>query len=309
MEEGGVDGLFQRESADHARDSVASAAASSCASAASSDLTTDLELQTARFITIIPARLDRPGREEPAISLLPSLEAIDRMDRKIEEALRPWENALVAVQEARSCTSTSTRVTGQLNERGDRLLTGNREELTDAPNRAPIVPRRPVARGDGQPVPSSSALEAHHRTQAMLPRGARADAHWSAEDAQRRAPSPSPSELSISETVFDVRRPTPAPPMGRSDLASLPSQRPSGLQRDSRAPGADFSLGLRPGEARPGSGVGREEDVPAVLVPGGWLGIGGDNHPLARVSRRRDRNGPDEEEDRGLRETGRGGER
>lgn len=302
MEEGGVGGLFQRESADHARDSVASAAASSCAETASSELTTHPELQTGRVITILPARVDLPRRGEVDRFLLPSLDAIDRMDRQIDEALSLWEDVLVEGKEARP--STSTGVTGQPNERGDKLLTGSRERLTNAPIWAPIAPRSPVARRNGQPVPPSSAPGAHHHTQARPPLGDRADAHRGAEEAQQRALSPPSSELSISDTVFHVRRRTPPPPVRRSDLASLPSQRPDGLRWGSRSPGAAASLGLRPSDARLGSGPGIE-DVPAVLVPGGWLGIGGDNHPPARVSRRRGRDGPDEEE--GARDTRRRG--
>ncbi|KAI3399272.1 hypothetical protein diail_7436 [Diaporthe ilicicola] len=295
MEEGGVSGLSQRESVVHASDSVASAAASSCASTSSSGLTADPELQTARVVTVRPARVDHPRPEVTDRSLLPSLAGIGRMDRRIEEALRLWEDVPVVGQDSQTSMS-SAGVTGQPSESDDEMLTVNRQDLTTGLKNAPTAQHTPVARGDGHPVPSSTP-RAHH-VQARPPRGSRADANQSAERAQRRAlPSPSPSDFSIAETVFDVRRRTPPPAAAaprRSDLASLPSRRPGGLQRGSRGPRED---------ARPAFGSGRMDDVPAVLVPGGWLGIGGDHDPLAQVSRRRDRDGPDSEERRHSRGT------
>lgn len=113
------------------------------------------------------------------------------------------------------------------------------------------------------------------------PGAGNADGHPAGvEYAQSRPASPTASESSIAETVFDVRRPTPPPPSPpQSDVVSLPSSR----RRDG---------------THPSSGVGQEEAVPAALVPRGWLGLGG-SHPPPQVSRRRARGDPEgEEEDR-----------
>lgn len=112
------------------------------------------------------------------------------------------------------------------------------------------------------------------------------------EHAHPRRSSPVPSESSITETVFDVRRPTPPPrPPG---VASLPSSQ----RRAVTAAGPPG--GLRRGGAYPGSDIEQEEAVPAVLVPGGgrgWLGLGG-SQPPPQVSRRQGRDDPNDEEEK-----------
>lgn len=101
--------------------------------------------------------------------------------------------------------------------------------------------------------------------------------------------SPVPSDSSITETVFDVRRPTPPPrPPGVTTL-------PSSQRRAATAAGP--SGGLRRGGAYAGSDIVQEQAVPAVLVPGGgrgWLGLGG-SQPPPQVSRRQGRDDPDDE--------------
>lgn len=119
------------------------------------------------------------------------------------------------------------------------------------------------------------------------------------EHAHPRRSSPVPSESSITETVFDVRRPTPPPrPPG---LTSLPSSQ----RRAVTAAGP--SGGLRRGGAYPGSDIEQEEAVPAVLVPGGgrgWLGLGG-SQPPPQVSRRQGRDDPDDEGENEVQRRGR----
>lgn len=111
------------------------------------------------------------------------------------------------------------------------------------------------------------------------------------EHTHPRRSSPVPSDSSIAETVFDVRRPTPPPrPPG---VVSLPSSQ----RRAVTAAGP--SGGLRRGGAYAGSDIEHEHSVPAVLVPGGgrgWLGLDGSQTP-SQVSRRQGRDDPDDEEE------------
>ncbi|KAJ0108489.1 hypothetical protein J7T55_002093 [Diaporthe amygdali] len=306
VEEGGVGGLFHHDR-DEFNDSAASAAASTSTSLRSSGPSTDEVVYTAQAVTICPARAGQRRREEVDMSLLPSLAAIDRMDRLINETIGVWEDAPVAEREGQPDFPTVEEVDKQVNERGDRLLTGIRERTITAPNRVPIAPYTRVAEGDAQTNPSSD-LGTHHTQETPHPYGSRTDAYpKDGEQAKRRPPSPTPSESSIAETIFHVRRPTPPPSETRaapwqSSRASLPSQ----LSRERAAGGSD---GLQRGGMGPATALRDQppsitdadldarredvpvrlpEDVPSVLVPGGWMGLGG-SVSTAQASRRQDR--------------------
>lgn len=306
VEEGGVSGLFHHDR-DAFNDIAASVAASTSASLGSSGPSTDGLVHTAQAVTIRPARAEQPRREEVDMSLLPSLAAIDRMDRLIDETIGVWEDAPAAEREGQPDFPTFEEVDKQVNERGDRLLTGIRERTITAPNRVPIAPYTQVAGGDAQANPSSD-LGTHHTQETSHPYGSRTDAYpRDGEQAKRRTPSPTPSESSIAETIFNVRRPTPPPSQARaapwqSSLASLPSQlsresaagRSDGLQRGGMGPATalrDQPPGITDADLdarREDAPVGLPEDVPSVLVPGGWLGLGG-SVSTAQASRRQDR--------------------
>lgn len=275
MEEGGVSGLCRRNSGD-ASDGDASAdpsdsSSSSCASAESSAMTVDGEIiRTARAVTIHPTRAAYPYDGVIAVNR-PSLPAeLDRMDERLEDALEfltDFSPGTVAPTQA-----------------GDEdvyfMLTGDRESAITLPDLDQV--------GEGRLGPQ--LLTEPHYTQGRPPLAGNADGHPAGvEYSQSRPASPTPSESSIAETVFNVRLPTPPPPPPpQPDVVSLPSSR--------RHAGAAVgqSGGGRPGGTYPSSGVRQEEAVPAVLVPGGWLGLGG-SHPPPQVSRREVRGDPDGE--------------
>lgn len=260
MEEGGVSGLCRRNSGD-ASDGDASAdpyysSSSSCASAGSSAMAVDgAIIRTARAVTIHPQRAAYPYDGVTAVNRPPLPAELDRMDERLEDALE-------FLTDFSPGTVTPTQA-GDEDE--DLMLTGDRESTITLPNL-------------DQPSEGrlgSLSLPEPHYTQARPLLEGNADGHpASAEYGRSRPASPTASESSIAETVFDVRRPTPPPPPPpQPDVVSLPSSR--------RRDGAD-----------PSSGVGQEEAVPAALVPRGWLGLGG-SHPPPQVSRRRARVDPE----------------
>lgn len=255
VEEGGVSGLYQRESG-HASsgttsDAVDSSTSSSHASAATSPSAVGgITLHTARAVTIRTARVADPYPfDGEAVVHRPPLPAeLDRMDELLDDALAFWGGV-----------SPGVIAPAHASDEGEgEMLTDNRDSIVTAPERDPDD-------ADGLPI------EVEH--------------------TRSRRSSPVPSDSSIAETVFDVRRPTP--PLRPPGVASLPSS-----QRHAVA-AAGPSGGLRRGGAYTGSDIEQERAVPAVLVPGGgrgWLGLGG-SQPPPQVSRRQGRDDPDDEEE------------
>ncbi|KAK7714132.1 hypothetical protein SLS64_004229 [Diaporthe eres] len=266
MEEGDVSGLCRRNSGD-ASDGDASAdpsysSSSSRASIESSAMAVEVAtIRTARAVTIHPTRAAFPYDGVTAVNRPPLPAELDRMDERLEDALEFLTDF----------SSGTVEPTQAGDEDEDLMLTGDRESTITLPNL-------------DQPSEGrlgSLSLPEPHYTQARPPLEGNADGHPASVDyGQSRPASPTASESSIAETVFDVRRPTPPPPSPpQPDVVSLPSSR----RRDG---------------THPSSGLGQEEAVPAALVPRGWLGLGG-SHPPPQVSRRRARGDPEgEEEDR-----------
>lgn len=256
VEEGGVSGLYQRQSGhasggDTESDAADSPASSSHASAAGSSSAADeTAVHTARAVTIRPVRVadHYPFDGEATVHRPPVPAELDRMDGLLDDALSFWSGVSPGL----------AAPTQASDECEDEMLTDDRESIT-------TVSDRDANKADGL------SIEVEH--------------------THPRRSSPVPSESSIAETVFDVRRPTPPPrPPG---LTSLPSSQ----RRADTAAGP--SGGLRRGGAYPGSEIEQEQAVPAVLVPGGgrgWLGLGG-SQPPPQVSRRQGRDEPDEEDE------------
>lgn len=288
MEEGGVSGLGRRHSGDASGATTGAAAAPSSsssgrASATSSALAADVTtFHTARAVTIRPARACYPHDEEAAVHRVPSLGALDRMDREIEEVERLWSDLSLD-----GATPAPLRA-GNTGE--DEMLTGDRGSIVTTSS------RNSAAQGRGQPDRPSSRGQRYTHGRPPPPRGAHADRYATgAGQVQPRPASPTPSDSSIAETVLNVRRPTPPPPSPphaqQSDVASLPSSRrlavtavgpPDGLRRGGTYSDPHFE---------------QELEVPAVLIPGGprgWLGLGGSRAP-PQVSHRQERDGSDGE--------------
>lgn len=278
VEEGGVSGLFQCESG-HA--SAGSSSPSSTSDTSSGMTAEETVLQTARAVTIRPVQPNLPFKGQAAVHRLPLPAELDRMNELLDDALQFWTDV-----------PTGTVAVTQASGQGEyEVLTGDRESNNPPSN------RNPAMRAEGQHGTPSSA--APHHTQGRPPAGRAGEHPTDVEHAQPQPASPTPSDTSITETVFDVRRPTPPP--RRTDIASLP-----GLQRHA-VTAAGPSGRLRRGRSYATSGV-EQEAVPAVLVPGGGrLGWGG-CHPPPQVSRRegggdRDDQNEDDERRRRRRET------
>lgn len=284
LEEGGVSGLCQCNSGG-AGDGATSAAAtccsssSSCASAAeSSTMGVDgATIHTARAVTIRPTRADRPRGDAAAVHRMPSPGALARMDEAIEDVerfLRDFDPGRAMPEPVQAS-----------DEDGDEMLTGNRESVVTPPDQDRAL------LSQGQLRPPSSPGE-HYTQGRPTPRMDDADGHpIGVEHTQLRPNSPTPSESSIVETVFEVRRLTPLPQ--RPDMGSLPSSQRH-ADKTAGQPGA-----LRRGGAHPDSEIEQELVVPAVLVPGGGrgrLGLGG-SHPPRQVSRRQGQDDPAEDEE------------
>lgn len=256
VEEGGVSGLYQRENG-YASDGTTSDAADS--SASSSHASAARSPPAVGGITLHTAR---------AVTIRP-VRVADQYPFDGEAAVhRPplpaeldrLDGLLDDALEFWSGVSPGVVAPTRASDEGEgEMLTDNRDSIVTAPERDPDD-------ADGLQI------EVEH--------------------THPRRSSPVPSESSITETVFDVRRPTPPPrPPG---LTFLPSS-----QRHAVA-AAGPSRGLRRGGAYPGSNIEHERAVPAVLIPGdgrGWLGLGG-SQPPAQVSRsRQGRDDPDDEEE------------
>lgn len=290
IEEGGVSGL------DNASDSAVSAgtpssSSPSLGSADSSGSTmNDSLLHSARAVTMRPFKLGRPGDEGPGEHRTPSPAGLDRVDELLESAERMWTDLPLG--------SVAQTRTSEGNEH--RELTGDREMTITPPD------QDPGTRGEGQRGPAP--FYGSYYTQENLSFHQMGHAEGSSAGVNRFQPprvSPTPSESSIVETVFNVRLPTPPPnsPAAlprRPDTESLPSS-----QRHAVAAAAR-SGGLRRGGSYPASDVGLEKDddddeedaVPAALVPGGRLSLGESRDLPPQVSRRPGRGGSDVEERR-----------
>lgn len=256
MEEGGVSGLYQRESG-YARDGTTSNVADSSAKSSSHASATGSS-PTADGATVHTARAVtiRPARVADQYPF-DGEAAVHRPPLPAE--LDRMDGLLDDALSFWGGVSPGVVAPAQASDEAEgEMLTGDRESIFTLPDRDPD-------NADGMPT------EVEH--------------------TRPRRGSPIPSESSITETVFDVRRPTPPPrPPG---LTSLPSS-----QRHAVA-AAEPSGGLRRGGAHAGSDIEHERAVPAVLVPGGrrgWLGLGG-SHPPPQVSRRQGRDDPDDEEE------------
>lgn len=287
MEEGGISGLGRRNSGDASGATIGAAAAPSSSSSSRASTTSSAQtsggttFHTARAVTIRPARACYPHDEEAAVHCVPSPEALDRMDREIEEAERLWSDL-----------GGVTATPAHAGDAGvDEMLTGDRGGIVTPQS------RNSAAQGRGEPDRPVSRGQRYTHGRPPSPRGAHADRYATgAEQVQPRPASPTPSESSIAETVLDVRRPTPPPlpaPEQRSDRALLPSSRRLAVTA------AGLSGGLSRGGTYSGPHVEQEQEVPAVLVPGGprgWLGLGG-SRPPPQVSRRQERDDPDGEKE------------
>lgn len=253
MDEGGVSGLYHRGNGPVGESALGSDTPSSSSSSSSSSESAEssalamsnASIHTARIVSLRPFRLGRPGYEEPGEDRLPSPAALDRMD-------------------------------GRLEDFEDGMLTGDRIMGITVPDRGPAT------RGEGRLGPTHSPRP--HIAQGNNPRPQRKDhtegrRHQAGVNhGQPPRVSPTPSDSSIAETIFNVRRATPPrpgttaspPPSDRSHLPSL-SQHAAAV--------AGQPAGLMRGPSYPASTLGQEEEaVPPVLVPGGLLCLGG-SHP------------------------------
>lgn len=275
MEEGGVSRLPRRESG-HANDTTtvpdtSSSRSSSGSAEPSAPAMDDASVHKARAVRLRPFRRGRLRDGEPGEHRPPSPAALDRIDEMLEGVTRAWTDVALG-------TAAQTQAS---EEDEDGMLTGD-SDMTITP-----LDRGPAARGEGQlGSPRSSGP---HYTQGY-PAGVNS--------TQPPRVSPTPSEFSTAETVFNVRRPTPPPPRStapprRPDTAYLPSSR-----RQAAAAPSGPSGGLRRGGSYPTADVGQGESVPAVLVPGGLLGLGGSHPRPPQVSRRQGRRGSGEDEKR-----------
>ncbi|KAH8788340.1 hypothetical protein F5883DRAFT_514074 [Diaporthe sp. PMI_573] len=268
MEEADVSGLLRRESS-HASDTTTvpdtpSSRSSSGSAEPSAPAMDDASLHKARAVRLRPFRRGRLRDGEPGEHRPPSPAALDRIDEMLEGVTRAWTDVALG-------TAAQTQAS---EEDEDGMLTGD-SDMTITP-----LDRGPATRGEGQlRSPRSSGP---HYTQGY-PAGVNS--------TQPPRVSPTPSEFSTAETVFNVRRPTPPPP--RPDTAYLP-----GSRRQEAAARAWPSGGLRRGGSYPAADVGQGESVPAVLVPGGLLGLGGSHPRPPPVSRRQGRRGSGEDEKR-----------
>lgn len=286
MEEGGVSGLGNAVDRAAGAGTLSSYPPSLGLADSSGPITDDSPLHTAWTVTMRPFKLGRSGDEEPGEHRPPSPAGLDRMDEILENAVTMWTDLPIG-----------SIAQSQANKgNGDRLLTGDRK-MTITPH-----DRRSGTRDKGQsgpgPFPGSyykqENLSFHHMGHAE---GSPAGVNL----AQPPRVSPTPSESSIAETVFNVRLPTPPPNRSaavprRPDTESLPSS-----QRHVVAAAAP-SGGLRRGGSYPAPNVRQEEDededeeaVPAALVPGGRLSLGESRGLPPQVSRRQGWGGSDVE--------------
>lgn len=281
LEEGGVSGLCQRKSgsASGGATSAAAACSSSSSGCASAGLSTmpadDATIHTARAVTIRPTRADR---EEGAVHRMPSPGALDRIDDCIEETERFWMDF-----DPRGAMPAPLQ---ESNEDEDEMLTGDRDSVPTPPDRDRALS------SNGQLRPPSSPGQRHTQGE-PAPRMDDANGHAAGvEHTQPRPGSPTPSELSIVETVFHVRRPTPPP--RRPGVPSLPSSQRHAVTT------AGPTSGVRRGSVYRDSEVEQELTVPAVLVPGGGRGrlVLGGSRPPRQVSRRQGRVDGGEEQER-----------
>lgn len=294
IEEGGVSGLFsQRESNQVSNDSaISDTPYSSSPSLGSADSSTsgvyDASIYTARAVPLLRLRLGQPGNERPG--RLPSPGALDRIDNRIEVAERVWTEG----------PRRAVRQTQESRGRVDGTLTGGMETSLNPHSRDPD-PRRAGQRGSA-PCSRTHRARPHHTQGSATRYTGRAGEYTPAGGHHTRLQrvSSTPSESSIAETVSNVRQPTHPPHQPRHlehgpDTASLPSS-----QRRAVAV-AGPPGGPRRGHSYPAAAAGQEEQeaVPAVLAPGGLLGLGGSHpRPPPRVSRRQGRDCSDERESR-----------
>lgn len=281
LEEGGVSGLCQCKSGSASNGSTSAAAtccssSSRCASATESSIIAvdGATIHTARAVTIRPTRAERPRGEKAAVHRMPSPEALERMDEAIEDV----ERFLRDFDPGTAMTAPVQASNGD----GDEMLTGNRDVIVTPPDQDRAL------RSEGKLRPPSSPGQRY--TQGR-PATRMDDADGHPTGVKHTQPSsPTPSESSIVETVFNVRQPTPPP--RRPDVGPLPSSQ----RHEVTAVGPPG--GLRRGGVHHDSDVERQLAVPAVLVPGGGrgrLGLGG-SQPPRKVSRRQGQGDPAEEE-------------
>lgn len=252
VEEGGVGGLYQSESGtasrgDTASDAADSPASPSYASAAGSSSAADGT--TLHTARAVTIRPVRVADHYP----FDGEAAVHRPPLPAE--LDRMDGLLDDALSFWSGVSPGVVAPTRASDEGEgEILTANRESIITVPDRDPDD-------ADGLPT------EVEH--------------------SHPRRSSRVPSDSSITETVFDVRRPTPPPrPPGVTTL-------PSSQRRAVMAAGP--SGGLRRGGVYLGSDIEQEQAMPAVLVPGGgrgWLGLGG-SQPPPQVSRRQGRDDPD----------------
>lgn len=278
MEEGGVSGLGNAVDRAAGAGTLSSYTPSLGFADSSSSTTDDSPLHTAWTVIMRPFKLGRPGDEEPGEHRPPSPAGLDRMDEILENAVTMWTDLPLG----------SVAQTQANKGNGDRLLTGDRK-MTITPHDG-----RSDARGEGQSGPA--AFPGPYQKQENLSFHHVGHAEGSPAGVNLTQPprvSPTPSESSIAETVFNVRPPTPLPNRSaalprRPDTESLPSS-----QRHAVAAAAR-SGGLRRGSSYPVPDVGQEEEdkddeeeaVPAALVAGGRLSLGESRGLPPQVSRR-----------------------
>lgn len=285
IEEGGVGGLDGAGTPSSSSPSLKSANSPGFA-------VDDPLVHTAQAVTMRPFKLGRPGDEDAGEHRTPSPAALDRMDEILEGVEGMWTDLPLG--------SVARTQANKGNE--DRLLTGDREMTITPPE------REPGTRGQGQRGPAPFA--GSYYTQKNLSFHHIGHAERSPAGVNRTQPprvSPTPSESSITETVFNIRLPTPPPnrPAAlprRPDTDSLPSSRRRAVTTAAQAGG------LRRGGSYPAPDVVQqqeeddEEAVPAALVPGGRLSLGESRGLPPQVSRRHGWGGSDVEERRQRRE-------
>lgn len=158
MEEGGVSGLFRRESGQTGGSATGADTPSTPSSSGSVELSAspmnDALLHAARAVTICPFTPGRAGDEGLGEHRPPSPVALDRIDELLENVTRAWADV-----------PSGTVAQTQASEGDeDEMLTGNRETNTTA--------LRQMGHAEGHPA----------------------------------SVSPTPSDSSIAETVFNIRR-------------------------------------------------------------------------------------------------------
>ncbi|POS81081.1 hypothetical protein DHEL01_v200548 [Diaporthe helianthi] len=273
VEDGGVSGLFgQRESVQvgNGASSVGSSSSSSPGPGSTESPASTIYNASVHMARAVPFRHFRQGRHGDRRSgeiRLASPAALDRLDDRIDDVERAWTDG----------PRGSARQTLQRQEQEVGMLTGGREMTHASIN---LLGQDHALRGVGQR--GSPPPPRPHRTQSSPPHyTGRADegyppagSHHSG-TIQPPPASPTPSDSSIAETIFNVRPLTPR----QSDRALLPSVR----QQHATAATASgsSSRGLARGPSYPASHFGQQdrEAVPAVLVPGGLLLSLGGSHP------------------------------